>query len=229
MSVISVFVIHGERLNLITSCKIFKMVFFSGFGFACRWDPFISLLRESDYTGVTLASGIQDLLNGFAVTLYFEVVYHPARGTISIQANSEGMDSHNQFYTHSGFGIMTWGVVIPMRITHGNGQGLVQTVETHSLQSINGVLRSTEMIHLSSEPEYYRLYGSGFIDLLNVHNVDLHCPNLGHFNSICVRGENTIIKTIPVSSGCGYLKVDYVVAPHDKIDVSRQFIKNNSI
>ena len=40
-----------------------------------------------------------------------------------------------------------------------------------------------------------------------------------------MRGENTIIKKIPVSSGFGYLIIDSVVAPHDKIDVSRQLIK----
>ena len=50
------------------------------------------------------------------------------------------------------------------------------------------------MIHVNLESEYYRSYESGFIDLLNVHNVYLHCPNLGHFNSIGVRGESTIIK-----------------------------------
>jgi len=40
-----------------------------------------------------------------------------------------------------------------------------------------------------------------------------------------VRGENTIIKKVPVSSSFGYLIIGSVVAPHDKIDVSRQLIK----
>ena len=56
-------------------------------------------------------------------------------------------------------------------------------------------------------------------------NVYLHCPDLGHFNSIGVRGESTIIKKAPVSSSFGYLIIDSAVAPHDKIDVSRQLIK----
>ena len=53
----------------------------------------------------------------------------------------------------------------------------------------------------------------------------MHCPNIGHYNCIGVRGENSIIKKIPVSSSFGYLILDSVVAPHDKIDVSRQSIK----
>ena len=73
-------------------------------------------------------------------------------------------------------------------------QGNITTVEISNLQSINGVLRNSGTITVNLEAEYYRTYESGFIDLLNVHNVYLHCPNLGHFNSIGVRGENTKIK-----------------------------------
>ena len=48
---------------------------------------------------------------------------------------------------------------------------------------------------------------------------------VGHYSSIGVRGENTIIKKVLVSSSFGYLIMDSVVAPHDKIDVSRQLFK----
>ena len=106
-----------------------------------------------------------------------------------------------------------------------NRLGLTTTVDNNNLHSINGVLRNSDMITVNLESEYYRSYESGFIDLLNVHNVYLHCPNLGHFNSIGVRGENTIIEKVPVSSSFGYLIIDSVVAPHDKIDVSKQLVK----
>ena len=53
----------------------------------------------------------------------------------------------------------------------------------------------------------------------------MHCPNLGHFNSIWVRRGNTVIKKVPVFSSFGYLVIDSVVAPHHKIDVSRQLMK----
>ena len=71
----------------------------------------------------------------------------------------------------------------------------------------------------------YNTYESGFLDLLNIHNIYTHCPNLGHFNSIGVRGEKTIIKKVTVSSPFGYLILDSVVSPHDKMDVSRQTVK----
>ena len=67
----------------------------------------------------------------------------------------------------------------------------------NNLQYINGVLRNSDMITTSLESYYYRTYESGFIDLLNVHNVYLHCPNLGPFYSIGVRGEHATIKQPP--------------------------------
>ena len=155
---------------------------------------FVSIAPEGIYTGANLASDIQDLLNGFAVTFGFEVLYHPARGTITIEAKSEGMGSHNKFHIPSDFGTMAWmsstGSVYPWEDSQGN----VQPVEMNSLKPINGVLRNSDMITVNLESEYYRSYESGSIDLFNAHNVYLHCPNLGQLNSIGVRGGNTIIK-----------------------------------
>ena len=60
--------------------------------------------------------------------------------------------------------------------------GTIQTVDINNPRSINGVVRNTEMIRLRQLSDYYRSYESGFIDLLNVHNIYLHCPNLGQFD-----------------------------------------------
>ena len=89
----------------------------------------------------------------------------------------------------------------------------------NNLRSINEVLINSIDIPAES------VYESGFIDLLSVHNIYIHSSNLGHYNSIGVICENTIIKQVTVSSSFGYLIVGSVVAPHDKIDVSRQLIK----
>ena len=152
-------------------------------------------------------------------------MYHPARGTITIEAKSEGMDEHNKLYIPSDFGIMTWMSSTGSDYPWQDRQGFITSVDNNNIQSINGVLRNPNAITVNLETECYRSYESGFIDLLNVHNVYLHCPNLGHFTSIGVGGENTIIKKVPVPSSFGYLIIGSMVAPHDKIDVSRQLIK----
>ena len=76
------------------------MEYLNGFEIVYRYGMFILILPGGNYTGTSLAAGIQGLLNGFAVTFNFEVAYHPARGTISIEAKSEGMGSHDNFYIY---------------------------------------------------------------------------------------------------------------------------------
>ena len=145
----------------------------------CNYDPYVLTLPEGNYTGANLASGIQELLNVFAVTFGFEVLYLPARGAIAIEAKPEGMDSHNKFYIPSDFGIVSWMSSTDSDYPWKYSQGHVTTVEINDPKSINGVLRNSDMITVDLESECYKTYGSGFIDLLNVHNVYLHCPDLG--------------------------------------------------
>ena len=92
--------------------------------------------------------------------------------------------------------------------------------ELGNAESINEILRNTVPKPTSTKFE------TEFLDLINTHNIYIHSPNLGfNYNTIGCKGENSIIKKVPVSSGFGYQILDTVVAPHDKIDVSRQNIK----
>ena len=139
--------------------------------------------------------------------------YDNARGTIKITATFE-------FQILSDFRTMA--------LTLGYGNSFVwvdsnnneTSLDVNNLCSINANLRNYE-----HDPNFGTTYESEFIDLLNVHSIYIHCPNLGHYNTVGVRGESSIIKKVPVSSSFGYLILDSVVAPHDKLDVSRQSLK----
>ena len=115
------------------------------------------------------------------------------------------MDSHSKYYIPSDLGLMTWMSSTDSDDPWKDSQGDVQPVDMNNFKFVNGVLRNSDMITINLESEYYRAYESGFIDLLNVHNVYLHCPDLCHFNSIGVRGKRTIMKQILVSSSFGYV------------------------
>ena len=196
------------------------MMYLAGGGYELteeyNYDPFVLTLLEGNYTGPHMAAAIQELLNGFNVTFDFGVLYHPARGTITVEAKPEGMDEHNKFYISNDLGITSWMSSTDSDYPWKSRLGLVIPVDNNNLQSINGGLRNTSSSTVNLYSEYYRSYESGFIDLLNVHNVYLHCPNLGRFNSIGVRGESTIFKKVHVSSSFGYLIIDSVVAPMTK-------------
>ena len=180
---------------------------------------------DGNYNGYNLASSIQDLLNANGVNFTFEVVYNTATGTIKVEDTSEG--SGNSFDVPSDFGIADWfnnHSEYPWR----NTDETIVYPDINNLQSINGILRNTEFNPV--RPSFMsRTYVSNSLALFNIHNIHMHCPNLGHFNSIGVRGDSSIIKKIPVSSGFGYLTIDSVVSPHDKMDVSRQSVKTIQI
>ena len=63
----------------------------------------------------------------------------------------------------------------------------VYSPDINKLRSINAVFWNS--VQLPSE----MFAEGGFIDLLNVHNIYIHSPNLGHYYSIGVRGESPIV------------------------------------
>ena len=102
---------------------------------------------------------------------------------------------------------------------HGNENEAIGHPGYDNLRSTNEVFR------YSTQTSPDTSFETGFVDLLNVHNIYIHSCNLGHYSSVGVRGESTIIKQVPVSSSFDYLIMDSVVAPHDEIDVGRQLTK----
>ena len=82
------------------------------------------------------------------------------------------------------------------------------SIDVNNLCSINELLRNYE-----HDPNFGTTYESEFIDLLNVHSIYIHCPNLGHYNTVGVRGESSIIKQITVSSSFGYLILECCGTP----------------
>ena len=108
----------------------------------------------------------------------------------------------------------------PFAVWNDVNNGQTSAPELGNAESINEILRHTVPKPTSTKFE------TEFLDLINTHNIYIHSPNLGfNYNTIGCKGENSIIKKVPVSSGFGYQILDTVVAPHDKIDVSRQNIK----
>lgn len=166
-------------------------------------------IETGNYTGASLAAIIQTTLRLRFINEDFSCTYIPSKGVLSFYANKlfrilTDLDVH---------------VAAILLVSWFDNNGQPTTVDTSNLMSINDVLRH------SIPQDESNGFESGFLDLLNTHNIYMHCDNLGHYSTLGVRGENTIIKKVPVSSSFGYLIMDSVVAPHDKIDVSRQLIK----
>ena len=139
-------------------------------------DYFILQIPFGNYNGVNLAAEFQTQLQ--KLNSAFNAVYNTGRGTITVTLNVgfrllTDSDVKNDYYGS------VW----------RNLYGEIQTVDPNNLMSINEVIRNNTVAHYQSNE-----FETGFLDLVTTHNIYLHCPNLGHYNCIGVRGENSIIK-----------------------------------
>ena len=170
----------------------------------------ILTIASCNYTATSLATTLNTILQIRSPNDNCSCVYNISVGTITI---SSTMD----------FRIMTDGFVKSLQGNiggwYGNNDEEIGHPDYNDLRYINEVFRYSTMA-LSNT-----YFETGFTDLFNVHNIYTHFSNLCHYGSIGVRGESTIIKKVHVSSSFGYPIMDSVVAPHDKIDVSRQLFK----
>ena len=191
---------------------------------APKFQGYALKLPNGNYTGLSLANEIQEILQTSIPDLAFTCSYAIATGKIKIKA---GVDQLFKVLTNFQVSSIDPATPDPWSGWKDNNDNVI-SVDVSNLNSINEVLRNTSGLHdgiwgmmdpLDTE------FTSEFLDLLNVHNIYIHSSTLGHYNTIGVRGENTIIKKVPVSSSFGYLIMDSVVAPHDKINVSKQLVK----
>ena len=167
-------------------------------------------IPTGNYTGASFASALQTAIQERFP--WVSCVYNASKGTITFSSEY----TFRIISDNLAISFQQWGIVWKDK----NQQPVI--LEEGNLRSINDLIKHSVDIPAS---EASNTFETEFLDLLNVHNIYMHCPNIGHYNCIGVRGESSIIKKVPVSSSFGYLILDSVVAPHDKIDVSRQSIK----
>ena len=148
-------------------------------------------IPSGNYSGPSLAAALQAELN-IAEPDQFVCVYNQASGSIAIRSDNILLFrilSDYQVHTTTISNFALWKDRI----------GRDKYIDLYNLNSLNEVIRNED------NNEYHPLtthgiseHTTGFIDLPTVHNIHIHSNNLGHYNSIGVRGENTIIKKTPV-------------------------------
>ena len=131
-----------------------------------------------NYNASNLASTLQSVLQAAYPNENYTCVYNTARGSITISSIRSF-----RIYTDDQAIEMTnsIGVQFPGWVDHSNQ---FITVDINNLMSMNEMLRHSEPI----SPE--TTFESGFIGLLHAHNICIHCPNLGYYSTIGVRGEH---------------------------------------
>ena len=171
---------------------------------------YVLIVPRGNCTASSLATMLNHLLQTRFPNDSFSCVYNIGFCTITISSTMDFRIMADEFVKSLQGNIGGW---------CGNNNEEIGHPDYNNLRSVNEVPRYST-IALSNTS-----FETGFIDLLNAHNIYFRSSNLGHYNSIGVRGESTISKQVHVSSSFGYSIMDSEVAPHDKIDVSRQLFK----
>ena len=162
-------------------------------------------VASGKYTASSLAISSNNILQTRSPNDNCSCVYNISVGTITISSTMDFRIVTDEIVKSLQGNIAGW---------YGNNNEEIGHPGYNNLRSINEVLRCSTISSPNTSSE------TGFIDLLNAHNIYIYSSNLGHYSSIGVRGENTIIKKVPVSSSFGYRIMDSAVAPHDKTDES---------
>ena len=118
--------------------------------------PYVLNIQEGNCSGSNLVTAIQELLTSLdANFVFFDVMYNPARGTVNIEATSDGIHAKHEFLVPSAFGTMNWMSNTDSDCPWRNIDGTMEAVDITTIQCINGVLRNTQMIHHHQLSYYY--------------------------------------------------------------------------
>ena len=142
-------------------------------------DATVITLPNGNYTASSLAVTLTLLLQARFPEIGFSCNYNNSVRTIEITSSSG-----------SPFRILAGDTVVslPSNGWYSDGGHHVYSPDINNLRSVNEVFRNSVQLPSGMFSE------SGFIDLLNVHNIYIHSPNLGHYNFIGVRSESSIVK-----------------------------------
>ena len=170
-------------------------------------------IDEGNYSGAELADRIQFWLNDYfdsrnpdvVRTDTYTVSYSAKTNKISIAVN----------YANLIFNVFTDAEAIA-------NQNEFTGIDVSNLHSINKVLNivDTSPTHGIALP-----FVSGFVDLIGIKNLYLHCNEISNYNQLTVAGNSSIIKKIPVSVPYLGIITDNEVNDFDYVDCSNKILR----
>ena len=135
-------------------------------------------IASGNYTASSLATTLNNILQTRFPNDNVSCVYNVSVGTITISSTMNFRIMTDDFVNNLQ-GISSW---------HGNDSEEIGHPDYYNVCPINEVPR------YSTQTSPDTSFETGFIDLLNVHNIYIHSCIFGHYSSVGVRGEHTIIK-----------------------------------
>ena len=201
-----------QTVNDFNSKLYLRIVYTGGANPGLREDYILDLTQKS-YIGTTFAtmlkSKIQEKLPSITT---IQCTFDSTTNKLSLTINADIL-----------FQFLTDKELIQDTIGANNYAWNGTTYDKNDLKSANNIISNTQnssIAHDNTHPF------NNHLNLQPIRNLYLHSPNLGSFQTLGARGEQTIIKKIPVSSNQGEMIFsDYNPGSADMLDCSKQTLR----
>ena len=201
-----------NTINDFNSKLYLRIVYTGGANPGLREDYILDLTQKS-YIGTTFAtmlkSKIQEKLPSITT---IQCTFDSTTNKLSLTINADIL-----------FQFLTDKELIQDTIGANNYAWNGTTYDKNDLKSANNIISNTQnssIAHDNTHPF------NNHLNLQPIRNLYLHSPNLGSFQTLGARGEQTIIKKIPVSSNQGEMIFsDYNPGAVDMLDCSKQTLR----
>ena len=201
-----------NTINDFNSKLYLRIVYTAGSNPGLREDYILDLNQKS-YIGTTFAtmlkSKIQEKLPSITT---IQCTFDSTTNKLSLTINADIL-----------FQFLTDKELIQDTIGANNYAWNGTTYDKNDLKSANNIISNTQnssIAHDNTHPF------NNHLNLQPIRNLYLHSPNLGSFQTLGARGEQTIIKKIPVSSNQGEMIFsDYNPGSADMLDCSKQTLR----
>ena len=202
-----------NTINDFNSKLYLRIVYFNGSNAGDRYDYILDLNQKS-YIGTTFAtmlkSKIQEKLPNITT---IQCTFNSTTNKLSITINE---DIEFQFLTDKE-------LLDPATLTAGNFAWNGDAYNKNDLKSANAIISNTAN---NSTPYTNTVPFNNHLNLQPIRNIYIHSPNLGNFQTLGARGEQTVIKKVPVSSNQGEMIFsDYTSSGYDMLDCSKQTLR----
>ena len=201
-----------QTVNDFNSKLYLRIVYTGGSNVGQRFDYILDLNQKS-YIGTTFATMLKSKIQGKLPSITtIQCTFDSTTNKLSLTINADIL-----------FQFLTDRELIQDTIGANNYAWNGTTYDKNDLKSANNIISNTQnssIAHDNTHPF------NNHLNLQPIRNLYLHSPNLGSFQTLGARGEQTIIKKIPVSSNQGEMIFsDYNPGSADMLDCSKQTLR----
>ena len=205
-----------NTINDFNSKLYLRIVYVGGSLVGQRYDCILDLDQKS-YIGTTFATMLKSKIQEKLTTEYLGNIACTFNSTTNKLSLTLHADILWQFLTDRE-------LLDPENLTAGNFNWTGASYDKNDLKSANAIISNTQSTSTVNDSNVHVF--NKHLNLQPIRNIYIHSTNLGQYQSLGVRGEQSIIKKVAVSSNQGEMIFsDYSPGSTEMFDCGRQTLR----